>query len=148
MRRLGAVLTMALVATAFACGGAQHTGTTAAPAETGNEAETESPPAQTGITPDQLNALNGEFRRRAVSLSNECYSPELGRTGNKKMQGTVSIKLTVEPDGTPKDVSVASSTLNNQNVESCLVSTISGWHLPTVNNELPWSWTYTFEPAY
>jgi hypothetical protein len=95
-------------------------------------------------TSDQLDALTKTFQHKATVVTQECYTPELSK--NKDLQGAVTLTMTVQPDGTASGVQVASSTLNDQTVEGCLVTQVSKWHLPTISAAQPWSWTYTFKP--
>lgn len=54
-----------------------------------------------------------------------CYERELRRYPSLK--GKVVVRITVNPQGEVVDVSILSSTLNNERVERCIVARISQW---------------------
>jgi len=54
-----------------------------------------------------------------------CYERELRR--NPTLKGKVSVRITVTPDGSIKDATIVSSTLNNERVERCILARIRLW---------------------
>ena len=54
-----------------------------------------------------------------------CYERELRRYPSLK--GKVVVRITINPQGEVVDVSIQSSTLNNERVERCIVARISQW---------------------
>jgi TonB family protein len=67
-----------------------------------------------------------EVMLRHVSAVRYCYDRELRK--NPTLKGKIVVRITVAPDGTVKDASVVSSTLNDANVESCILSRIHSWN--------------------
>ena len=55
-------------------------------------------------------------------------------------------RMSITPDGQPTKVHVAKTTLNNKEVENCVVETIQGWELPPPGDVCEFSYTYNFEP--
>ncbi len=54
-----------------------------------------------------------------------CYERELKR--NPDLKGKVVVRFTILPNGTVSNPKILSSTLNNPNVERCILSRISRW---------------------
>ncbi len=65
-----------------------------------------------------------EHRREIRS----CYESVLQR--NRDLEGRVSINWVISPDGAVAGASIASSTLNSEEVESCVVRRIRQWRFP------------------
>lgn len=80
--------------------------------------------------------LGADQVRRVVSAHvgalRACYEKELQR--NPKLIGRVTLKWGVEPEGTVSAASIASSTLANPAVESCLVRQVRSWHFPAAQS--------------
>jgi len=54
-----------------------------------------------------------------------CYQRELKR--NPDLKGKLVIRFTIAPDGKVSDVTLVSSTLNNESVERCVLSRVKRW---------------------
>ena len=54
-----------------------------------------------------------------------CYERELKR--NPTLKGKVSVRITLSPDGSVKDATIVSSTLDNERVERCILARIRLW---------------------
>jgi hypothetical protein len=57
-----------------------------------------------------------------------CY--ERAKMDDLSLAGSVSIRITIGPDGTVTSATVASSTLGSPAAEHCITQEISSWHLP------------------
>jgi outer membrane biosynthesis protein TonB len=57
-----------------------------------------------------------------------CYESELANT--KELSGTILATWSVLPSGAVEGAAVKESTMNNANVENCLVDSISKWEFP------------------
>ncbi len=55
-----------------------------------------------------------------------CYERELKR--NPSLKGKLSVRITVSPDGSVKEASIVSSTLNSERVERCILARIQRWN--------------------
>lgn len=84
--------------------------------------------AQGGLPADQVRRVVAAH----VGALRACYEKELQR--NPKLIGRVTLKWGVEPDGTVSAASIASSTLANPAVESCLVRQVLSWHFPAAQS--------------
>ncbi|NOU30278.1 MAG: energy transducer TonB [Polyangiaceae bacterium] len=89
-----------------------------------------------GVPQMPQGGLGADQVRRVVSAHvgalRACYEKELQR--NPKLIGRVTLKWGVEPDGTVSAASIASSTLANPAVESCLVRQVRSWHFPAAQS--------------
>jgi TonB family protein len=54
-----------------------------------------------------------------------CYERELRR--NPELKGKITVRVTVSPDGSVKDAEIASSTMNDERVERCILSRVRMW---------------------
>ncbi len=54
-----------------------------------------------------------------------CYERELKR--NPELKGKVVVRFTILPNGTVTNATILSSTLDNENVERCILSRVSRW---------------------
>jgi TonB family protein len=54
-----------------------------------------------------------------------CYERELKR--NSDLKGKIAIRFTIDPAGVVSDVKIISSTLENENVERCILARVSRW---------------------
>jgi TonB family protein len=71
-----------------------------------------------------------------------CYDQELQK--NDKLAGKVAVAWTIDPSGGVSDANVSESSMDNANVESCIVQRIRRWKFPepegggVVNVTFPW----------
>jgi hypothetical protein len=81
--------------------------------------------------------LSGEQVRRVVMAHlgavRACYDSEVQR--NPSLRGGVVLSWQILPDGTVSSPSLASSTINNQRVEGCVLRQLRGWHFPTSESQ-------------
>src|SRR5262249_19330408 len=73
-----------------------------------------------GVTPEQNDAIDALFRRKAQELQT-CWQDEYDRSHNRKLEGDITVGLTVTPSGKPSDVRVLKSSMGNPDVEKCVV---------------------------
>jgi TonB family protein len=66
-----------------------------------------------------------EVTLRHVPAIKYCYERSLRQ--NPSLAGKVVVRITVSPDGTVYDVSVISSTLNDEKAEQCILARIRQW---------------------
>ncbi|MCX7943849.1 MAG: AgmX/PglI C-terminal domain-containing protein [Deltaproteobacteria bacterium] len=85
-----------------------------------------------GGTPMVLGSLDKELIRRVIRAhANEiryCYELELAK--NPGLWGKVSVNFVISPTGSVQSAKVKETTLNNQNVENCIISKVKGWKFP------------------
>jgi hypothetical protein len=85
-----------------------------------------------GGTPMVLGSLDKELIRRVIRAhANEiryCYELELAK--NPGLWGKVSVNFVISPTGSVQSAKVKETTLNNQNVENCIIGKVKGWKFP------------------
>jgi len=85
-----------------------------------------------GGVPMVLGSLDKELIRRVIRAhANEiryCYELELAK--NPGLWGKVSVNFVISPTGSVQSAKVKETTINNQNVENCIVGKIKGWRFP------------------
>ncbi len=72
-----------------------------------------------------FNSIFPVIKKHEASI-NYCYERELKR--NPNLKGKVVVRFIVTPKGNVSEVTVVSSTLNNEEVQQCIVTRISRWN--------------------
>jgi TonB family protein len=90
-----------------------------------------------GVTPEQNDAIDAVFRRKAQELQS-CWQDEYERSHNRQLQGDITVGLTVRPSGKPEGVRVLKSSIGNPDVEQCVVKSVSAWAFPEVSADCPY----------
>jgi TonB family protein len=90
-----------------------------------------------GVTPEQNDAIDALFRRKAQQLQS-CWQDEYERNHNRKLEGDITVGLTVTPSGKPTGVRVLKSSMGNADVEQCVVQAVSAWGFPEVSADCPY----------
>ena len=93
-----------------------------------------------GLSPEQISrvvrAREGAFRA--------CYESAAAR--DPKLQGGVTVNFTVAPSGSV-NARIASSTLGNPRVESCVLRMFNRLHFPTADKPTSANWPLVFRPG-
>lgn len=100
-----------------------------------------------GIPPYKQADIFLVLQQRDAS-ARKCYQDVLNEKKTREFKGTVKILLSLTTAGTTKDVKVMGGTLNNKDVENCLVSTIKEFEFPKLDRPGDLQYVYTFEPQY
>jgi hypothetical protein len=100
-----------------------------------------------GIPPDKQAEVYLVLQQRDAS-ARKCYQDVLNEKHTREFKGTVRILLSLTTAGTAKNVKIMGGTLNNKDVESCLVETIKQFEFPKVDRPGDIQYDYTFEPQY
>ena len=96
-----------------------------------------------GIPPDKQADIYLVLQQRDAS-ARRCYQDVLNEKKTRDFKGTVKILLTLNTNGTARAVKVMGGTLNNKDVENCLIQTIKEFEFPTGDIQ----YDYKFEPQY
>jgi TonB family protein len=94
-----------------------------------------------GVTPEQNDAIDALFRRKAPQLMTcwqEAYDKSSDHAAARKVEGDVTVGLNVTPSGKPANVRVLKSSLNSSDIEACVVKEITSWGFPEVSVEVPY----------
>jgi TonB family protein len=89
------------------------------------------------VTPEQNDAIDALFRRKAQELQS-CWQDEYERSHNRKLEGDVTVGLTVKPSGKPAGVRILKSTIGSPDVDQCVVKSVAAWNFPEVNADCPY----------
>jgi outer membrane biosynthesis protein TonB len=104
-------------------------------------AQPEGETAGGGVTPEQNDAIDALFRRKAPQLMTcwqEAYDKAEDHKAARKVEGDVTIGLNVAPSGKPSNVRVLKSSLGSPDIENCIVKEVAGWGFPEVSVEVPY----------
>ena len=136
MRITGAMVALMLVG---ACAEEQpaHRRSSTTAAEESQSGNSSDPGA---VTPERQSAVERLFARKAGDLQ-ACWSDEYDKSHNRKLEGDVTVQLVVESSGKPTDVKVIKSTLQNQDVETCMVRAVTSWSFPEGPGAMPYTRT-------
>jgi outer membrane biosynthesis protein TonB len=77
-----------------------------------------------------------------------CYTKELERRGDKKLEGKVLVKILIGSSGSARQVVIGESTLKTPTVHRCIQNVIRGWEFPALKTASWYSTTFHFSPAY
>ena len=103
--------------------------------------------AEKGIPPDKEAEIMLVLQQREVS-TRKCYQDVLNEKQDRTFQGSVKVVIALRADGGAQDVRVVGSTLNNKEVEDCLVGTISRFEFPALAQAGEVQYEFRFRPAY
>jgi hypothetical protein len=78
----------------------------------------------------------------------KCYQDVLNEKHTREFKGTVKILLSLNTNGTATAVRATGGTLNNKDVENCLVQTVKEFEYPKLDRGGDVQYVYTFEPQY
>lgn len=106
----------------------------------------EAPPTE-GVPPHKNAEIQLVLQQREPS-ARKCYQDVLNEKHDRSFQGTVQLLIELEPSGRASAVKVVGGTLNDQSVRDCLVSTISAFEFPQLDQAGSVQYTYQFRPAY
>jgi hypothetical protein len=104
-----------------------------------------------GIPPDKEADIQLLLQQREPSTL-KCYEDVLNDKHDRAFKGSVIVLLSLKP-GTSENSKVSSAkviggTLNNEEVNSCLVDKLKDFEYPAIANSGTMQYTYKFEPAY
>jgi hypothetical protein len=99
-----------------------------------------------GISPDKEAEVQLLLQQRDPSTL-RCYQDVLDEKHDRAFKGTVIVLLTLTPAG-KATAKVTGGTLNNQEVNECLVAKLNDFDYPQVAQTGTMQYVYRFEPAY
>jgi len=100
-----------------------------------------------GIPPDKQADIYLVLQQRDAS-ARKCYQDVLNEKHTREFKGTVKILLSLNPNGSARAVRIMGGTLNNKDVENCLVQTVKEFEFPKLDRGGDIQYDYTFEPQY
>jgi hypothetical protein len=101
-----------------------------------------------GIPPDKQADIQLVLQQREPSVR-KCYNDVLNDgSHDRKFKGTVMLLLTIEPSGRSSGAKVIGGSLNNDEVNSCLIEKLKDFEYPQIPQQGTMQYTYKFEPAY
>jgi hypothetical protein len=100
-----------------------------------------------GIPPDKQADIYLVLQQRDAS-ARRCYQDVLNEKKTREFKGTVKILLSLNTNGTASAVRVAGGTLNNKDVENCLIQTVKEFEFPKLDRSGDIQYDYKFEPQY
>jgi len=100
-----------------------------------------------GIPPDKQADVYLVLQQRDAS-ARKCYQDVLNEKHTREFKGTVKIMLSLSTSGTAKNVKVMGGSLNNKDVEDCLIQTVKEFEFPKLDRPGDIQYDYTFEPQY
>lgn len=109
----------------------------------------EAEPSTSGISPDKQAEVQLLLQQRDPSTL-RCYQDVLDEKHDRAFKGTVIVLLTLTPSGGSSKASakVTGGTLNNKEVNDCLVEKLQEFEYPQVAQQGTMQYVYNFEPAY
>jgi hypothetical protein len=90
-----------------------------------------------GVTPEQNDAIDALFRRKAPELQ-RCWTEEYEKTHDRKVEGDITVGMTITTSGAPSDVKILKTSLNNVDIVQCVTRTVANWSFPEVSAPAPY----------
>lgn len=122
------------------CGGGDKN--VEAPADDGVSAAEESESGDEGdlVPEEKFQEIRYTFERKS-SLLSRCF-PEAVEAGDLDAGDKVklTIGLTIQTDGSPKDVHIVETTKKSATVDACVKRTVGRWQFTTLPKPLPYSY--------
>jgi len=100
-----------------------------------------------GIPPDKQADVQLVLQQRDAS-ARRCYQDVLNEKHTRDFKGTVKIMLSLNTNGAARVVKIMGGTLNNKDVENCLIQTIKEFEFPKLDRGGDIQYEYKFEPQY
>jgi hypothetical protein len=109
----------------------------------------ETPAEVGGIPPDKQADIQLMLQQREPSTL-KCYEDVLNDKHDRAFKGTTIVLLTLRPSGdaAKASVKIIGGSLNNEEVNACLVEKLVGFEYPQIPHEGTMQYTYKFQPAY
>lgn len=107
----------------------------------------ETAPQTGGVPPDKQAEIQLVLQQREPS-ARRCYQEVLNEKHNRAFQGTVKLVITIDTTGKATEVKVAGGSLNDQQVQTCLVATIKEFEFPQLAQAGDVQYEYLFRPQY
>jgi Ca-activated chloride channel family protein len=100
---------------------------------------------EAAIIVDDMIVTKG-LTKSAVQKAIQTHLVELSKCSKRKnVQGEITLELTINVDGTVKNISVISGTINDVNVQQCMTEQMKKWLLPKVATGKTANITVTFK---
>jgi hypothetical protein len=81
------------------------------------------------VDPERSDAVERTFARKTSELQ-DCWTREYEKSHDRKLEGDLTIQLSVQPNGKATDIKVVKTTLNNADIISCVQQMIGAWDFP------------------
>lgn len=126
----------------------QDPGLKATEQQAGDETEGEAESEASGVlSPEEIEEIQ-RIERLGRPAIIACYTRELERRGDKKLEGKVLVKILIATNGAVQQVAIGESTLKTPMVHRCIKNVIRGWEFPALKTASWYSTTFQFSPAY
>lgn len=94
----------------------------------------------TAVSPERQDAIERLFQRKVTELQ-DCWTQEYQKTHDRKLEGDLTLQLMVAASGQASEVKVLKSTMNNPDIEQCVVREVQGWSFPEGKTTVPYTRT-------
>jgi hypothetical protein len=139
-------LAVATLAVAAGCASSDSSSSSAEPRY--NIIKGSQPTAQEGGIPPERQAEIQLLLQQRDASTRKCYQEVLNEKNDRAFAGTVRTIITLGTQGQATDVRIAGGTLNNSQVESCLVQAIKSFEFPKLESGGEVQYEFLFRPAY
>ena len=105
------------------------------------------PAERGGLTQENIEEIKAAERAGNAAIT-DCYTDELERLGNKKLEGKVTVEIQIGTDGRALSVGINEATLKAPRVHACIQTVIKTWDFPRLKAPSNYGTTFSFTPAY
>ncbi len=100
-----------------------------------------------GVPPDKEAEIRQLLQQR-VTTTRRCYQDVLNEKHDRKFAGSVKVIISVEASGKASDVKIAGGTLDDKEVQDCLIATLKEFEFPAPGTAGDVQYDFQFQPAY
>lgn len=141
---LSGVLGGALVVAA--CGGKQQPSSTTDEVASGDDAEGEAEPASDDmVPPEKLDEIQRALGAKRTAAARCLSDAVLAGKADRNARGKVTLQFVIGRDGKARKLQIVKSTVQNEEVERCVVAKVEEIDFGQLSADLDWSYSYAFE---
>ena len=99
------------------------------------------------VTAEQNEAIDALFRRKAPQLQS-CWQDEFQRSGNRKVEGDITLSMIVTKAGKATELKNVKSTIGVPALDACVLKEVGTWVFPEGPGDAPYRRTVHLGPAF
>lgn len=99
------------------------------------------------LTPDQMEQVQRTINVGMPTII-RCYTDEAERQNNRKLKGSLVVKILIGTAMAATDVQISESTLNAPSLNECIISVVRNWEFPRLAKPAWFTFPYDFSPGY
>jgi outer membrane biosynthesis protein TonB len=99
------------------------------------------------LSEDQIEEIRKTVQQGTNSAI-DCYTAELERRGDKKLQGKVVVRILIGTTGAVQQVEIGEDELKVPAIKTCILAAVRKWDFPKISTAFWYTAPFQFSPAY